>query len=92
MRPKQQAKKKQAPTAKGYARLERQLALLAWLHHKLGYQTTGELLKDNKPINEGFREDGRSHICAHLESRSAQMQGLRWTPKFGQVAKRESRS
>ena len=56
--------------------MERQLALLAWLHHLLGYQTTGELLKDNKPINEGFREDGRSHICAHLESRSAQMQGL----------------
>ena len=52
------------------------MALLAWLHHKLGYQTTGELLKDNKPINEGFREDGRSHICAHLESRSGQMQGL----------------
>ena len=49
---------------------------MAWLHHLLGYQTTGELLKDNKPINEGFREDGRSHICAHLESRFAQMQGL----------------
>ena len=49
---------------------------MAWLHHKLGYQTTGELLKDNKPINEGFREDGRSHICAHLETRSGQMQGL----------------
>ena len=76
MPPKQQAKKKQALTAKGYARLERQLALLAWLHHKLGYQTTAELLKDNKPINEGFREDGRSHICAHLASRSGQMQGL----------------
>ena len=56
--------------------MERHLALLAWLHHKLGYQTTGELLKDNKPINEGFREDGHSHICAHLESRSGQMHGL----------------
>ena len=76
MPPKQQSKKKLAPTVKGYARLERQLALLAWLHHKLGYQTTGELLKDNKPINEGYSEDGRSHICAHLESRSGQMQGL----------------
>ena len=65
-----------ASTPGGYASLERQLALLAWLHHKFGYQTTGELLKDNKPINEGFREDGRSYICAHLESRSAQMQGL----------------
>ena len=50
--------------------------LLAWLHHQLGYETTGDLLKDIKPINEGFREDGRSHICAHLESRSGQMQGL----------------
>ena len=76
MPPKQQAKSKQGQGAKGYARLEGQLSLLAWLHHKLGYETTGDLLRDIKPINEGFREDGRSHICTHLESRSEHMQGL----------------
>ena len=63
-------------TVRGYARLERQLSLLAWLHRRLGYENTRDLLKDIKPINEGFREDGRSHICVHLESRSSQMQGL----------------
>ena len=76
MPPKQQAKSKQGQGAKGYARLEGQLSLLAWLHHKLGYETTGDLLREIKPINEGFREDGRSHICTHLESRSEHMQGL----------------
>ena len=63
-------------TTKGYARLESKLALLAWLHRRLGYRTTASLLTDVKTINEGFREDGRSHICAHLESRSGQMDGL----------------
>ena len=65
---------------RGYARLERKLGLLAWLHRQLGYKDTSELLGDIKLINEGFGEDGRSHICAHicarLESRSGQMQGL----------------
>ena len=65
-----------SPTTRGYARLEGQLSLLAWLHQKLGYGTTSDLLRDIKPINEGFREDGRSHIYAHLESRSGQMHGL----------------
>ena len=64
------------PTPWGYARLERQLSLLAWLHHQLGFETTGDLLKDIKPINEGFGEDGRSHVCTHLESRSGKMHGL----------------
>ena len=73
---KQQAKSKQGQSAKGYARLERQLSLLGWLHHLLGYDSTGDLLRDIKPINEGFCEDGRSHICTLLESRSEQMQGL----------------
>lgn len=63
-------------TTQGYARLEGQLSLLAWLHRQLGYETTSDLLRDIKPINEGFREDGRSHICTHLEARSQQMQGL----------------
>ena len=63
-------------TTRGYVRLERRLALLPWIHHLLGYQTTDDVLRDVKGINEGLREDGRSHICAHLESRSEQMQEL----------------
>ena len=65
-----------ASKRQGYARLEQQLALLGWLHRRLGYENTAELLRDIKPINEGFGEDGHSHICAHLESRSGQFQGL----------------
>ncbi len=65
-----------APTPRGYARLERQLSLLGWLHRQLGYEDTRALLRDIKPVNEGFREDGRSHISVHLEARSTQMQGL----------------
>ena len=60
--------------SQGYAQLERHLSLLAWLHRQLGYETTADLLKELKPINEGFREDGRSHICAHLETRSERLQ------------------
>ena len=65
-----------SPTVQGYARLERQLSLLAWLHRQLGYETTTELLEKVKDINEGFGEDGRSHMYAHLASRSEQMQDL----------------
>ena len=64
------------PTIRGYARLERQLSLLGWLHHQLGYEKTGALLEDIKPINEGFDENGRSHIYARLGARSGQMHGL----------------
>ena len=63
-------------TAKGYARLESKLALLPWLHHQLGYESTASLLADVRSTNEGFREDGRSHISASLETRSGQMRGL----------------
>ena len=64
------------PAPRGYARLERQLSLLSWLHYLLGYADTRALLKDINPINEGFREDRRSHICLHLEARSERMQEL----------------
>ena len=73
------ARRNQNPTPSpsgGYARLEQNLALLAWLHRQLGYECTRALLKDIGQLNEGFREDGRSHICLHLEARSGQMQGL----------------
>ena len=62
--------------AQGYARLEQELVLLAWLHHQLGYGDTRRLLGDIKPLNEGFREDGRSHVSMYLELRSGQMHGL----------------
>jgi len=42
----------------------------------LGYETTGKLLKDIKPTNEGSDEDGRSYICTHLGTRSGQLRGL----------------
>ena len=61
---------------KGYARLEGRLALLGWLHRQQGYANTRDLLKDIEQLNEGFREDGRSHVSVHLESRSGQMPGL----------------
>ena len=63
-------------TPRGYARLEQNLALLAWLHHQLGYADTRRLLGEIKPLNEGFREDGRSHVSMYLELRSGQMQDL----------------
>ena len=65
---------------RGYARLEQKLALLAWLHHQLGYGDTRRLLGDIKPLNEGLREDGRSHVSMYLELRSRQMQGLTPNP------------
>ena len=63
--------------------MERKLALLAWLHRQLGYETTSELLKTVKDINEGFGEDGRSHICAFLKSRSDKFAGLSVQDLYG---------
>ncbi len=76
MPPKQQTKKEQSPSVKGYARLEGRLALLGWLHSRLGYANTRALLGDIEQLNEGFREDGRSHIFAYLEARSDRIRDL----------------
>ena len=76
MAPRGRRNRNPAPSPSGYARLEQNLAVLAWLHHQLGYESTRALLKDISQLNEGFREDGRSHICVHLEARSGQMQDL----------------
>ena len=76
MPPRRRGNRTQAPTSRGYARLEGKLALLGWLHRLLGYDSTRDLLGDIKPINEGFHEDGRSQISVHLEARSDRMQGL----------------
>ena len=68
--------KVKAPATQGYAKLERELALLHWLHRRLGYEDTRQLLKDIKHINEGYDETGRSHISTHLASRSNLLHGL----------------
>ena len=70
------AMKSTATATQGYARLERKLALLNWLHSRLGYDDTRDLLRDIKQINEGYDENDRSHISVHLASRSNQMLGL----------------
>lgn len=56
--------------------LERRLTLLAWLHQRLGYQDTRELLADLAQVDEGFDADGRSHALARLVSRSGQFRGI----------------
>ena len=62
---------------RGYIRLERQLALLNWLHRQLGYPDTRTLLEDIKPAAEGFDPDGRSYVYARLVARSDLPEGMR---------------
>ena len=76
MPPRSRSNRSAQPTPRGYARLEQNLALLAWLNQQLGYADTRALLKDIGQLNEGFREDERSDISIHLEARSGQMQGV----------------
>ena len=52
-----------------YARLERRLTLLSWLHERLGFHDTKALLEAAKPAREGFDDNGRSHLHALLRSR-----------------------
>ena len=65
-----------SPITQGYARLEQKLALLHWLHSRLGYEDTLELLRETKKVDEGFDANGRSFISTHLTARSGQMRGL----------------
>ena len=65
-----------APAQRGYDRLERQLALLAWLHRQVGYPDTRTLLEDIKPAAEGFDPDGRSYVYARLAARSNLPEGI----------------
>ena len=76
MSPRRRANRSKAPTTQGYAKLEGNLALLAWLHHQLGYKNTRDLLKDISQINEGYSETGCSHIFTHLAARSRLMHGV----------------
>lgn len=61
---------------RGYARLAQKLVLLDWLHQRLGYDNTEQLLADIKQADEGFDPEGRSHIHARLSSRAERMQGI----------------
>ena len=57
-------------TVHSYARLQGQLVLLAWLHERLGFTHTRDVLSDVSSIQEGFDADGRSHVCQFLKARS----------------------
>ena len=61
---------------RGYARLEQRLALLAWLHQRLGFATTADLLATVKLTDEGFDPEGRSRIHALLASRGGQLRDV----------------
>lgn len=52
------------------------MTLLAWLHERLGYADTRELLADLAQIDEGFDADGRSYALARLSSRRSQLNGI----------------
>ena len=66
-----------APAQRGYLRLERQLALQAWLHRQVGYPDSRSLLEDIKPAAEGFDPDGRSYVYARLTARSGLPESIR---------------
>ncbi len=52
------------------------MTLLAWLHKRLGYADTRELLTDLAQVDEGFDADGRSYALARLLSRRSQLDGI----------------
>ena len=64
------------PVTRGYARLAQQLVLLDWLHQRLGYDNTQQLLADVKQADEGFDPEGRSHIHVRLVSRAGRMRNV----------------
>ena len=64
------------PPRPAYQQLERRMSLLAWLHQRLGYANTAELLADIAPADEGFTPDGASPVYRRLSSRARHFQGL----------------
>ena len=48
------ANQDQQNSSPGYARLEKRLALLAWLHNQLGYKDTPGLLTDLRACLQSF--------------------------------------
>lgn len=58
------------------AALERRMTLLGWLHQRLGYIDTRELLADVRVADEGFDADGRSHAFGRIASRASKLDGI----------------
>ena len=56
--------------------LQQRLTLLAWLHDRLGYTDTKQLLDDIRLADEGFDGDGRSYVYARLASRAGQLRDV----------------
>ncbi|MDD3696025.1 MAG: DEAD/DEAH box helicase family protein [Lentisphaeria bacterium] len=56
-----------------YVNLENRLLLLAWLNSLLGYANNRELLEDIAQADEGYDDDGRSHIYQRLASRGGKL-------------------
>ena len=52
------------------------MTLLAWLHQRLGYRETRDLLGDLAEASEGFDAEGRSHAFARLASRADKLDGI----------------
>lgn len=52
------------------------MILLAWLHARLGYADTPELLRDMAQADDGFDADGRSHACKRLLSRADRLSDI----------------
>lgn len=63
------------PTARIVA-LERRMTLLAWLHQRLGYGDTRELLDDLAEASEGFDAEGRSFAYARIASRAEKLDDI----------------
>ena len=56
-------------SASSLDRLENQMLLLDWMHDMLGYESTKDLLRDMKGVEDGFMPDGFSYIYRKLQSR-----------------------
>jgi hypothetical protein len=52
-----------------YVKLEKRLALLAWLNSLFGYKSNRDVLADMKEAAEGFDASGRSYVYHRLEAR-----------------------
>ena len=73
MPPRTSLRQRQNNAPHSYARLERRMTLLSWLHDLLGYTDTDHLLNDIRPAKEGFDGDGRSYVCRRLCSRGPRL-------------------
>ena len=70
------------PKPLGYARLEQKLALLAWLHRQLAYDSTSGLLEGIKGADESSDPEDLSPFCARLATQAGQMPDLKKTDLY----------